>query len=44
VVLDTPAVLAPAGVGAFDDDRLHLSPTGYALLRPALAAAVDSTR
>ena len=36
-VLDTPAVLAPAGPAAFEPDGFHLGPAGYALLLPALA-------
>jgi lysophospholipase L1-like esterase len=40
LVLDTPRVLAPAGADAFDEDRLHLSAWGYALLLPALAEAL----
>jgi lysophospholipase L1-like esterase len=40
VVLDTPGVLAPVGPAAFDEDRLHLSPQGYAVLLPAIAEAL----
>jgi lysophospholipase L1-like esterase len=42
VVLDTPALLAPAGKDAFDEDRLHLSARGYAVLLPALADALTA--
>jgi lysophospholipase L1-like esterase len=40
VVLDTPALLAPLGADAFDEDRLHLSAQGYDALLPALTGAL----
>jgi lysophospholipase L1-like esterase len=39
-VLDTPALLAPLGAGAFDEDHLHLSAQGYDALLSALTAAL----
>jgi lysophospholipase L1-like esterase len=40
VVLDAPTLLGPLGRDAFDEDRLHLSARGYAVLLPALGEAV----
>jgi lysophospholipase L1-like esterase len=40
LVLDTPGLLAPVGRDAFDEDRLHLSARGYAVLLPAVAEAL----
>lgn len=42
-VVATPAVLAAAGDAAFDPDGLHLSGTGYDLLLPAIAAALEAS-
>jgi lysophospholipase L1-like esterase len=39
-VIDTPALLAALGKEAFEQDRLHLSARGYAVLLPALAGAL----
>ena len=49
-VLDTPAVLAPLGPGAFVEDGFHLTAAAYDLLLPALGlaarglASTESTR
>jgi lysophospholipase L1-like esterase len=42
VVLDSPALLAPLGAGAFVEDRLHLTPPAYDVLLPAVLAARDA--
>jgi lysophospholipase L1-like esterase len=39
-VLDTPGLLALVGKDAFEEDRLHLSARGYAVLLPAVADAL----
>jgi lysophospholipase L1-like esterase len=44
LVLDTPGVLSPVGEEAFDEDRLHLSAQGYAVLLPAVADALVAVR
>lgn len=41
-VLDTPALLAPLGAGAFLDDGFHLTAAAYDLLLPALHAAAHA--
>lgn len=40
-VVDTPALLSDLGARAFAADGLHLSGLGYAVLVPAVAAAVS---
>ncbi len=41
VVVPTPAVLAGLGARAFTEDGVHLTGPAYALLLPAIAAAVS---
>lgn len=41
-VVDTRAVLAPLGAGAFLEDGVHLTPAAYDALLPVIADAVEA--